>query len=112
MFFKVKNPPQWMLDGLLNEDKTDKPCPDCQAKVGTPHKHGCDTARCLRTGVQRLQCGCGKCGEDVWTGHWPGIELAYQRKLVCYDTATGYVMLDLNAATIVDQMQKRVGSIL
>lgn len=34
-------------------------------------------ARCLRTGQQRIQCpaqdsGFHDCGQDVWTGVWPG----------------------------------------
>ena len=57
-------------------------CPDCAAAVGQPHKDGCDVARCLQTGEQRLQCGSDDfpddehpgldCGEDTWTGEWPG----------------------------------------
>lgn len=106
MFYQIKNPPQWMLDNLLNEDKAEK-CPDCQASSGEPHSAGCDTAHCLKTGIQRIQCDCGECGEDVWDGHWPGMRVAYERKYVCYDTATQSVMLDLNPAAIVTQMQKR-----
>jgi hypothetical protein len=56
------------------------PCPDCQVAVGQPHDHGCDVARCLATGGQRLSCELAddwgeqhdSCGQDVWTGHWPG----------------------------------------
>ena len=69
-------------------------CQDCGAIPGYPHDEGCDTARCLRTGMQRLQCGVRPvfalgeyltheeydphpgedCGQDIWTGIWPGEE--------------------------------------
>jgi hypothetical protein len=69
-----------------------RPCHDCRAQPGQPHEDGCDTAVCLRTGMQRLQCGlrpvmalgefvdlevCDPhpgedCGKDIWTGQWPG----------------------------------------
>lgn len=106
MFFQVKNPPQWMLDNLLKEDESDQ-CPDCQAGRSEAHSESCDVARCHNTGVQRIQCCCpGGCTEDIWDGHWPGIQRAYDRKLVCYDTASGFVMLDLNAAAIAVQLEK------
>jgi hypothetical protein len=48
-------------------------CHDCAAKPGEPHSDGCDTARCLVSGIQRLQCDePHDCGHDVWTGEWPG----------------------------------------
>ncbi len=48
-------------------------CPDCAASVGGRHDDGCDVARCLMTGWQRLSCAGGHdCGADVWTGEWPG----------------------------------------
>lgn len=51
-----------------------KTCQDCGAATGSPHADGCDTARCLRTGGQRLSCGePHDCGADVWTGEWPGV---------------------------------------
>lgn len=31
-------------------------CGDCGARPGTPHAEGCDVARCLWTGLQRIQC--------------------------------------------------------
>jgi hypothetical protein len=56
-------------------------CPDCAVAPGERHDGGCDVARCLATGQQRLQCD-GRdegyphadhdCGTDVWTGEWPG----------------------------------------
>lgn len=33
-------------------------CPDCAAHPGQPHVDGCDVARCLWTGHQRLACDC------------------------------------------------------
>jgi hypothetical protein len=53
-------------------------CPDCDAAVGEAHIYdevngGCDVARCLMTGLQRLTCETDHdCGQDVWTGWWPG----------------------------------------
>jgi hypothetical protein len=60
-------------------------CGDCAAKPGKPHSDGCDVARCLVTGRQRLSCNVGEvvfgwpeksphddCGNQVWTGVWPG----------------------------------------
>ena len=49
-------------------------CHDCGAEPGQPHADGCDTARCLQTGRQRLACTARHdCGSDVWTGEWPGV---------------------------------------
>ena len=63
-------------------------CPDCAVEPGMAHDEGCDVARCLFTGWQRLMCGgnhqdmgvagppyrvgVAKCGQQVWTGRWPG----------------------------------------
>lgn len=66
-------------------------CHDCAVSPGEPHLDGCDVARCLVTGGQRLQCypeaaydpsdpewdeiafdHYGDCGQDIWTGEWPG----------------------------------------
>jgi hypothetical protein len=48
-------------------------CPDCHVGIGQAHLEGCDVARCLATGLQRLghlrSC---RCPRDVWTGRWPG----------------------------------------
>ena len=51
-----------------------KPCNDCGAEVGKPHKRGCDIARCMICGGQRLSCGCRGASKDIWTGKWPGTE--------------------------------------
>jgi hypothetical protein len=52
-------------------------CPDCDVAVGKAHlSHdydGCDVARCLVTGLQRLSCEADHDhGQDVWSGWWPG----------------------------------------
>lgn len=70
-------------------------CGDCGVHAGDPHRSGCDLARCMAYGSQRLQCQPGArmvvrgylpnggvdvdwvvdghdCGEDIWTGLWPG----------------------------------------
>jgi hypothetical protein len=51
------------------------PCQDCAAEPGMTHEPGCDTARCMHTGRQRLACPRTghDCGEDIWTGEWPGV---------------------------------------
>jgi hypothetical protein len=55
-------------------------CPDCQVGVGVEHSDGCDVARCMDDGGQRLACGvfretrhAGCCGDDTWSGYWPGV---------------------------------------
>lgn len=49
-------------------------CPDCAAKIDAEHDAGCDVARCLETGLQRLSCRDEHdCGQDVWTGLCPGL---------------------------------------
>ncbi len=92
------------------------PCNDCSAEVGTSHERGCDVARCMWTGQQRIQCDGGlaasccyalrqaghsdladdlayylglddplhDCGEDLWTGQWPGNDDAAEMGLWTY----------------------------
>lgn len=60
-----------------NAEVMGKPkCPDCNVDIGEKHEDGCDVARCLWLGIQRLSEHdhklAGRCGEDVWTGQWPG----------------------------------------
>ncbi|MGP4027133.1 hypothetical protein [Actinomadura sp. 3N407] len=58
-------------------------CPDCGTATGQPHASSCDVARCLWTGLQRLSCKWfgldpllteHDCGQDAWSGRWPGEE--------------------------------------
>ncbi|MGH8917910.1 MAG: hypothetical protein ACRDZY_09980, partial [Acidimicrobiales bacterium] len=54
-------------------DTSTPQCPDCQVGIGHAHTEGCYVARCLASGLQRLdhdQACC--CPQDVWTGRWPG----------------------------------------
>jgi hypothetical protein len=71
-------------------------CPDCAAESGQAHVEGCDLARCLRSGRQRLQCAAQgsafhDCGQDEWTGEWPGAADCREMGLWCYweDPAPG-----------------------
>ena len=82
-FYPIKNPPNWLLDGLLSECPK-RSCPDCGVKLTEHHLEGCDVARCQNTGGQRLICYCGKCGEDSWTGVWPGVMMAFEKKTCCF----------------------------
>ena len=54
-------------------------CRDCDAAVGEAHQPICWTARCLATGLRRIDCPVKHdptvthdCGQDLWTGWWPG----------------------------------------
>lgn len=99
-------------------DKRDT-CPDCAVEIGATHIGGCDVARCLWDGGQRIQCDgslgaeCAKvlreagrddladdlmgylgiddynhdCGEEVWTGTWPGVEDCQRLDFWCTDPA-------------------------
>jgi hypothetical protein len=102
MFYPMDNPPQWLLDGLFAEEKKNSKgsCHDCGVPPGQNHIEGCDVARCRNPKshkmTQRLGCNCGNCGEDIWTGIWPGIQECYEKKLVCFDTSTNSVYFDLN----------------
>ena len=78
-------------------------CPDCGATPKESHGESCDVARCLNTKIQRLQCDCGKCGSDVWTGLWPGVQTAYEKGWVCFDTASNTIMFDLNREAVFEQ---------
>lgn len=70
-------------------------CPDCQVQPGDPHHQNCDVARCLVTGMQRLQCRDYDCGDDVWTGLWPGeAECREYGWYVQFDPGRGWVRCD------------------
>jgi len=49
-------------------------CPDCGASPSTAHADGCDVARCVNCGCQRISCDCEDTdkGNSVWAGVWPG----------------------------------------
>ena len=87
-----------------------RPCHDCGAEPGQPHGDGCDTAVCVHTGMQRIQCGIGipqfagefitgwqdhdphpgeDCGQDIWTGQWPGEADAIRLGWWCYFVPNG-----------------------
>lgn len=78
-------PPGWQpletigMNDLVTNEQTGlrATCPDCGVEIGTPHDINCDVARCLVTGGQRLSCDNHRdrtdCGEDIWTGKWPGV---------------------------------------
>ncbi|MGE5829738.1 MAG: hypothetical protein ACM30G_15460 [Micromonosporaceae bacterium] len=58
------------------EHEVRRSCPDCAVGVGQEHRAGCDVARCLVTGLQRLRCrpllrDNHDCGAAVWSGVWP-----------------------------------------
>lgn len=48
-------------------------CGDCAVKPGEPHTDGCDVARCMVAGYQRIGCPEDHDhGRNIWTGVWPG----------------------------------------
>lgn len=77
-------------------------CPDCGVHVGFAHDLGCDIARCLRTGYQRIGCDhfavegwVDHCGMQVFDGYWPGERDAIDLGLV-FTYANGMKIGDLN----------------
>lgn len=85
-----------LLEKELNQPM--RPCHDCGAEVNQKHLRGCDVARCLTCGGQRLSCDCkGDKGHgDIWTGVWPGTIEALEQKLICCWEDTKEWMADLN----------------
>lgn len=76
-------------------------CPDCGVTPGVCHEDGCDVARCVWTGLQRLACqafseGNDDCGYDSWSGRWPGELECEEYGWVTTDEVTGHVIHDLN----------------
>jgi hypothetical protein len=72
-----------MLKAMVNAKEK---CHDCGVSPGEIHTPGCDVARCLSCGGQRLSCTCedDKGDGDVWTGLWPGTLECFEYGLVCY----------------------------
>jgi hypothetical protein len=108
MFYPFKKPPQWLLDALYKEEveRVVNLCPDCGVSPKQAHADACDVAHCLNTKIQRLQCDCGECGEDIWTGLWPGVQRAYEKGWICFDTASEGIMFDLNRVVVFEQTGK------
>jgi len=105
MFYQLKNPSKRILDAMLEDSSggSDRKCPDCAVAAKEAHEDGCDVARCLNTGAQRLGCDCGVCGLDVWDGLWPGTMTAYEKGWVVYDGASGSLIFDYNRVAVFDQ---------
>jgi hypothetical protein len=59
----------------MSEDtNVERLCPDCSAKPGGNHAHGCDVERCPACGGQRLSCTCQTRRRPLpWSGEWPGV---------------------------------------
>jgi hypothetical protein len=54
---------------------TAEACPDCHVEPGAAHFEGCDVARCMLTGLQRITCRqCRHGGPDIWTGRERGTD--------------------------------------
>jgi hypothetical protein len=88
---------------------SDKPsCQDCGVRPGQEHDDGCDTARCLVTGHQRLSCGRAHeagdldCGRDIWTGLWPG-----EAECIEYGWVTSDGFPDLNRLAIMGRWNRQ-----
>lgn len=98
MYYSIPDPTQEILDQLYKEELNNlrQTCPDCGCIIGDEHTSDCDVARCLNTKGQRLMCGCGNCGYDIWDGMWPNIKEAYNLKFVCIDISTMKPIFDLN----------------
>jgi hypothetical protein len=79
----------------VSTQENGRDCQDCGVQPGRPHTGGCDTARCLATGYQRLSCsraheaGDLDCGQDIWIGTWPGGDDAIRLGWYAQWTETG-----------------------
>jgi len=87
-WISIKSPTIDMLETLMLEamSRSNEKCPDCGVSPGEAHLPGCDVARCLSCGGQRLSCRCEDNGGDgdIWTGLWPGTIECFEYGLVCY----------------------------
>jgi hypothetical protein len=78
-------PDQATIDRVTADCHWDRPCGDCAAELGQPHADGCDVARCMRTGEQRIACnGRHDCGSQIWEGMWPGQDVAIEHGFYSY----------------------------
>lgn len=99
------------------DQETARSCPNCGVAVGDPHVDGCDVARCTITGNQAIQCcglddiagwveagedisdgytvyHAGSCGQQVWTGVWPGEAEAREAGWWCRMGPGGWIECD------------------
>ncbi len=82
-------------------------CPDCCAAIGEEHADGCDIARCLLEGHQRLGCPSDhNCGHDKWTGLWPGVEDCHRLGLWCLYVNGKFVPCDPDAAGAIEDLNR------
>ena len=104
MWIEVQNPSDEMLDKLWKEANDNiGPCHDCGVEPGQKHLDGCDTARCLICGGQRLGCDCEEGYGDVWDGMWPGTEYCYKNKLVVKWGENGNLTFDYNREAMMNR---------
>jgi hypothetical protein len=110
----VDNPSKELLDSLLAErqPKSDNSCHDCGVMPGEKHREGCDVARCLLCGGQRLSCDCtsDEADGDVWDGFWPGTKECYEKGYVAEWVPTkpnekSYMTFDFNRLAL-ERQQK------
>jgi len=83
----IKSPSQDLLDKTMLDaiQGSTRKCHDCGVSPGNQHLTGCDVARYLSCGGQRLVCDCDDSGDgDIWTGLWPGYIECYEYGLLCY----------------------------
>lgn len=77
-------------------------CTHCGVKPGKPHLRGCEEARCLYNGEQRLShlgnyLHPGDCGKAIWTGEYAGEAECREYGLWCrWVDAQGYVPCDVD----------------
>jgi len=103
-------------------------CPDCGVTNGQQHTDGCDVARCLWTGMQRLSCDYWldytdepenaplvinpddphRCGRDTWTGRWPGDEDAARLGFWCIWSGHGWVRVEADHPDATEDLNRLV----